>query len=77
MSRLNQNLFCPSVAQLDIESPQQFLRRCDNKKNQRWPTAVMFFDRSDVYLVLAQLDIEGNILTKIKIKRPVVLEEIR
>ena len=28
-------------------------------------TVAMFFDRSDFILVLAQLDIEGNILTKI------------
>ena len=26
----------------------------------------MFFDRSDIFLVLAQLDIEGNIVTKMK-----------
>ena len=37
-------------------------------KSQRWPTAAMFFDSSD-FLVLAQLDIEGNILTKIKKKK--------
>ena len=30
-----------------FECTQKFLRRCDSKKNQRWPTAVMFFDGSD------------------------------
>ena len=38
--------------QLDTEASllgkfHSFLRRCDNKKNQRWPTAAMFFDRLD------------------------------
>ena len=38
--------------QLDIEASligkfHSILRRCDNQKNQRWPTAAMFFDRLD------------------------------
>ena len=38
--------------QLGIEASligkfHSFLRRCDNKKNQGWPTAAMFFDRLD------------------------------
>ena len=56
--------------QLDIEASLigkflSFLRRCDNKKNQRWPTAAIFFDRLDFGFILARLDIEGNILTNI------------
>ena len=34
------------------------------KKNHRWPTAAMFVDGPEFCLVLAQLDTEGNILTK-------------
>ena len=45
-------------------------------KNQTWPTAAMFVDGPEFFLVLAQQDTEGNILTKFKI-RPVVLEEMR
>ena len=37
----------------------------------------MFVDGPELFLVLAQLDTEGNILTKFKKIRPVVLEEIR
>ena len=37
----------------------------------------MFVDGPEFFLVLAQLDIEGNILTKFKKIRPVVLEEMR
>ena len=38
--------------QLDTEASltgkfHSLLRRCDNKKNQRWLTAAMFFDKSD------------------------------
>ena len=36
----------------------------DNKKNQRWPTAATFVDGPELFLVLAQLDTEGNILSK-------------
>ena len=46
-------------------------------KNQTWPTAAMFVDRPEFFLVFAQQDTEGNILTKFKKKRPVVLEEMR
>ena len=37
----------------------------------------MFVDAPEFFLVLAQLDTEGNILTKFKNIRPVVLEEMR
>ena len=37
----------------------------------------MFVDGPEFFLVLAQQDTEGNILTKLKKKRPVVLEEMR
>ena len=37
----------------------------------------MFVDGPELFLVLAQLDTEGNILTKFKKIRPVVLEEMR
>ena len=43
--------------------------RADNKRNQRWPTAAMFVDGPEFVLVLAQLDTEGNILTKFKKKK--------
>ena len=49
---------------VSFESVKYYQRRCDNKKNQRWPTAAMFVDGPEFFLVLAQLDIEGNILTK-------------
>ena len=42
-----------------FESVKKFLRRCDNKKNQR-------SRRTEFLLVLAQLDTEENILTKFK-----------
>ena len=37
-------------------------------KNQIWPTAAMFVDGPEFFLVLAQQDTEGNILTKFKKK---------
>ena len=37
-----------------------------NKKNHRRSTAAMFVDGPDFFSVLAQLVIEGNILTKFK-----------
>ena len=37
----------------------------------------MFVDGPGFVLVLAQLDTEGNILTKLKKFRPVVFEEMR
>ena len=38
-------------------------------KNQTWPTAAMFVDGPEFFLVLAQQDTEGNILTKFKKKK--------
>ena len=38
------------------------------KKNQRWTTAALFVDGPEFFLILAQLDTEGNILTKFKKK---------
>ena len=37
----------------------------------------MFVDGPEFFLILAQQDTEGNILTKFKKIRPVVLEEMR
>ena len=37
----------------------------------------MFVDGWEIFSVFAQFDIEGNILTKFKKIRPVVLEELR
>ena len=53
-----------TTRQVSFESVKKFLRTCDNKKNQRWPTAAMFVDGLEFFLVLAKLDTEGNILTK-------------
>ena len=53
------------IGKFHLNPSSRFLRRSDNKKNQNWPTAAMFFDKSDFVFVLAQLDIKGNILTKI------------
>ena len=49
----------------------------DAKTRKRWPTAAKFVDGPEFFLVLVQLDTEGNILTKFKKNRPVVLEEMR
>ena len=61
----DRNFFCACTpGHLSFESVKKFLRRCDNKKNQRWPTVAMFVDGPEFFLVLAQLGTEGNILTK-------------
>ena len=46
-------------SQVSFESDQWFLRRCNNKKNRRWRAAT-----NRMFLILAQLDIAGNVLTK-------------
>ena len=66
-------------SQSSFSSAQWFLRRFDNKKNprwppSRWPTAAMFVDGPEIFSVLAQIDSEKYILTKIKQINPVVLE---
>ena len=52
--------------QISFESVKKFLRRCDNKINQSWPTAAMFVDGPEFFLVLAQLDTEGNSVQVLK-----------
>ena len=74
VSRLNRNLFCPSVAQLDIEA-SLIGKFHPNPPSSFWGDAITrqikdgrrrsCFSTDRIFFLLAQLDIEGNILTKI------------
>ena len=53
------------------------LGRCDNKKTSKMADGGHVCRRTGFFFsVLAQLDIEKNILTKVKKIQPVVLEEL-